>query len=153
MWKLNVKTAVAYGLGSSLLIAVIIGVLMIMNANTLTAQLVSKIGLVFISTLLLFGHIKRQNGQLDLPNALRSAATQGLTMFLALIVIELLTMFLFNTKMAPESLVNTNLPFMLLYVIFGFELLLYTLISSLIGFQLMKTPLNELENKYSTQNQ
>jgi hypothetical protein len=108
---------------------------------------------VFLSTLLLFSHIKRQNDQLDLSSALTGAATQGLTLFLSLIVIEIFSMLLFNVKLAPQSLVNTELPFMLLYVIFGFELLLYTLISALIGFQLMKTPISELENKYSTQNQ
>jgi hypothetical protein len=147
----NFKMGLAYGFSAALAIAAVIAVLMVLNANGIIAQVAVKFGFILVFAFVMFGHVKRNNNRLNLPIALSAGAGLGVATFLSLVIIESFSMLVFDVKFAPASVLHADLAWFFLYVMFGFELLLYTLISTLIGFQYYKSPIKSYQENYELQ--
>ena len=136
------KGVASYTIISTLLLLTYLGILINIDSNTLIMQL---LGAFLISLVSMFLIVRSLMHKPDDPYSIGSAIKMGLIGGVAsaavLLAIETLLFALGDIKLAPDVMANSGLPYFGLQAMLVFEMVAFSLISSLACFQYLKKPL------------
>lgn len=146
-----VKASILYAIMVLILALSYVSILMLTGANTVIAQITGMFGIAAVAMFITVQPFQRKYIPYNIGTALKLGILGGIFSAGLLLLAEVLIHAIVGIKLAPDAFMRSGLPYTGLQAMLIFELVVYSLLSSLIMFQYYKKPLEHF--KYRQQHE